>query len=205
LFQRFDVQEILMGYIIKTWKYGWRTYFGWRQESTPIEKVLLCFVFAFFTGVSAQIVIRLPFTPVPVTGQVFAVLLSGIFLGRYAGLSQIFYLAGGTVIPWFHGASFLSIGVTTGYIFGFILAAWIVGYCVEKHQDKGFWLVAGSMMAGIFVIHLFGVMWLCTITKLSIIKGIMLGTVPFIFLDIMKAVIAIAIAKTVIPYNFDKI
>lgn len=105
-----------MGYIIKTWKYGWRTYFGWRQESTPIEKVLLCFVFAFFTGVSAQIVIRLPFTPVPVTGQVFAVLLSGIFLGRYAGLSQIFYLAGGTVIPWFHGASFLSIGVMTGYI-----------------------------------------------------------------------------------------
>ncbi len=192
-----------MAALIEKWRYGFYLYFSWERSSTILERILLSLCFAFFTGVLAQITIRLPFTPVPVTGQVLGVLLSSIFLGRYACISQIFYLAGGTVIPWFHGATFLSAGATTGYIIGFIPAAWIVGYCLDRTEYTPFWLIAASMITGIFVIHFSGVVWLCAVLRVGIGKGIMLGSVPFIFIDVMKAFISVGIAKAILPSRFD--
>ena len=76
-----------------------------RDELSLLYKLALAFSFACLTGLAAQVRIPLPFTPVPLTGQVLAVILSGIALGGYyGGLSQIFYVGFGVMgLPWFSG------------------------------------------------------------------------------------------------------
>ncbi|MCM8828556.1 MAG: biotin transporter BioY, partial [Candidatus Omnitrophica bacterium] len=120
---------------INRWRYGWYTYYEWRRQATFIERLLLSLTFSFFTGVSAQIFIRLPFTPVPVTGQVFMVLLSGALLGKnWAAVSQIMYLTGGIAgIPWFAaGHSGMVLLPSYGYIVGFIPASFFIGWIFDR-------------------------------------------------------------------------
>lgn len=81
------------------------TLFKWRSDTTFANKVMIAFLVACFTGVMAQVIIPLPWTPVPVTGQTFAVLMAGILLGRYwGGISQAMYVGVGLLgVPWFAG------------------------------------------------------------------------------------------------------
>ncbi len=70
--------------------------FKWRCEASLIHKIILAFAMACFTGIAAQVRIPLPWTPVPISAQTFAVLLSGVLLGGwYGGLSQVFYIGAG--------------------------------------------------------------------------------------------------------------
>src|SRR4030042_122397 len=107
------------------WRYN---AFRWRYELSVAQKIALALGMACLTGLTAQVRFYLPFTPVPLTGQVFAVLLSAVLLGKwYGGLSQGFYAGiGACGVPWFAGwaggVRFLSCG-HGGYIIGFILAA----------------------------------------------------------------------------------
>ena len=101
-------------YRLFRWERGLEWYYG----------LLLSLGLACFTGVLAQIRVVLPWTPVPVTGQVFAVLLCGVLGGRRWGTaSQMIYVGlGAAGVPWLAGfASGLT--ATGGYLFGFILAA----------------------------------------------------------------------------------
>ena len=96
-------------------------FFKWRFESKIVNKLALAVVFACLTGIFAQLRFYLPYTPVPVTGQVFAVLLSGVILGKwYGGISQGLYAAlGAAGVPWFNGGKAgleILTGVTGGYI-----------------------------------------------------------------------------------------
>ena len=97
--------------------------------------------FALLTAVAAQITIPLPWTPVPVTGQTFAVLVAGAALGwRRGAASQLLYVAMGAVgLPFYaDGASGwdgLS-GATGGYLVGFVIAAALVGALAERRHDR---------------------------------------------------------------------
>lgn len=113
-------------------------YFIWRQNSSVTVKIVLVVSFACFTGLLAQVRILLPWTPVPITGQTFAVLAGGFVIGKWGGASQILYVAAGCLgIPWFAGstggAEMLG-GPTVGYLLGFIVAAFLVGYCFDTMQ-----------------------------------------------------------------------
>ena len=91
--------------------------FSWRRGLGLAGNVMLSLCFAGLTGLAAQVRVPLPFTPVPITGQVFAVLLGGVFLGGgYGALSQILYLGMGAAgVPWLAGGgSGLPLG-PTGY------------------------------------------------------------------------------------------
>jgi biotin transport system substrate-specific component len=113
------------------WDLACLRFFVWRHRSTVAKKIALCFAAAAFTGLAAQIRVPLASTPVPVTGQVFAVLLSGVFLGRrYGALSQVIYVSlGAAGVPWFAGwTSGALLGLTGGYLVGFIPAAALVGW-----------------------------------------------------------------------------
>ncbi|MDO5811287.1 MAG: biotin transporter BioY, partial [Methanobrevibacter sp.] len=88
----------------------------------------------------AQIIIPLPWTPVPITAQTFAVLCSGLFLGKkYGCLSQIFYvILGVAFIPWFGGMTGgleILLGSTGGFLIGFIIASYFIGYITEKYAN----------------------------------------------------------------------
>ncbi|MFH1323512.1 MAG: biotin transporter BioY [Methanobacteriota archaeon] len=180
-------------------------FFKWRFESTFANKVALAFGFACLTGLLAQIRFYLPYTPVPVTGQVFAVLLSGIILGKwYGGLSQGLYAGiGAAGLPWFNGLKggmdVLS-GVTGGYIVGFIAAALVIGWFTDRYViSRSFPGLMILMVFGIGVIHLFGVIQLSAVLHVSAQTAIEKGSLPFVAVDLYKAMIAAAIASAVVP------
>jgi biotin transport system substrate-specific component len=180
-------------------------FFKWRFESTFMNKFILALGFACLTGLVAQIRFYLPYTPVPVTGQVFAVLLSGVILGKwYGGLSQGLYAGiGAAGIPWFSGLkgglAVLS-GVTGGYIIGYIAAALVIGWFTDRYvKSRSFIGMFILMLLGIAIIYLFGVVQLSIVLGVNSQKAIELGAIPFIGVDVFKALIACVIAVGVTP------
>jgi len=186
--------------------------FKWRYELATVNKIILAFLVASLTGAAAQIRIPLPFTPVPITGQTFAVLLSGMILGRcYGGLSQLFYVGLGIAgVPWFSGwrggVSHL-VGPTGGYIIGFILAALFVGYFTERYIKFRYFLPSLFIMvvANFLFIHGFGLLhlylWSLLVKKapVSFSTLLMMGTLPFIPGDIIKATGAALLTEGITP------
>ncbi len=151
--------------------------------------------FALFTAASAQVTFPLPWTPVPVTGQTLAVLLSGAALGWRAGaLSQLLYVALGAVgLPFYQGGtggwSVVS-GATGGYLVGFVVAAAVVGALAERRQDRQLLTSIPAMLAGSAVIYLFGVPWLAHELGVNATRAIELGMAPFVIGDAFKLVAA---------------
>jgi len=179
--------------------------FRWRHELDLFYKIALALVFACCTGLMAQVRVFTPFTPVPITGQVFAVLLAGILLGkRYGGLSQIFYVGiGAAGIPWFasgaSGIGYLS-GVTGGYLVGFIAAAFVIGHLTDGYASLR--KLPGQltlMMIGVLIIYAFGAVWLSMVLQTGFEETMALSVIPFVPIDIAKAAIAAGIAFGILP------
>lgn len=166
------------------------------------QKLILAFVFAGLTGLGAQIRIPLPFTPVPVTLQVFFVLLSGFLLGaRFGGFSQALYVGLGTAgIPWFSGfkGGFgILTGITGGYLIGFIIAALLVGFFTEKWVRLRFIPAQLFLMVlGVLAIYGFGALWFWIVFQTDFLTTLLLTVIPFIPVDIAKAVSVALIGHT---------
>ncbi len=166
--------------------------------------------FAVLTALFAQIRIDLGFTPVPITGQTFAVLLAGAALGwRRGALSQAVYWVAGIVMPvaWYaddeSGASIragwnVATGSTAGYLAGFVLSAALVGYLAEREQDRDFATSVPALLAGTAVIYACGVVWLAHWLNIPVspsagdegMNAISLGLTPFLVGDTIKLVLA---------------
>jgi biotin transport system substrate-specific component len=165
--------------------------------------------FAVLTALFAQIRIDLGFTPVPITGQTFAVLLAGAALGwRRGALSQAVYWVAGIFMPvaWYagddsgssvHAGWKLATGTTAGYLAGFILAAALVGYLAERKQDRDFATSVPAMLAGTAVIYACGVVWLAHYLNIPVsptgdgeTNAISLGLTPFLVGDTLKLLLA---------------
>ena len=108
--------------------------FAWRYRLSIPWKLVMAISMAGLTGVLAQVRIPLEWSPVPITGQTFAVLLAGVLLGRnWGGISMAIYAALGIAgVPWFNGLT-SGLGATGGYLIGFILAALFIGYFTDKY------------------------------------------------------------------------
>jgi biotin transport system substrate-specific component len=148
---------------------------------------------AAITALAAQWEIHLSFTPVPITGQTFAVLLTGAALGAKLGAAgQTLYVGLGAVgLPVYSGGAAgweaAQAGGTTGYLFGFIVAAAVVGFMAERRQDRTFATMFTAFIAGSFIIYLFGVAGLMLTFDMSATEAIVAGVVPFVLGDIIKA------------------
>lgn len=149
--------------------------------------------FALLTAALAQISFWIG--PVPITGQTFAVLLAGAFLGSTRGaLSQLTYLGiGATGIPFWFAAGGVPgiarlVGPTGGYLVGFVAGAFVTGWLAEKGWDRHFCKTALAMLAGNVVIYVCGLSRLaCFVPGDSVLK---LGLYPFVAGDIIKLVAA---------------
>ena len=149
--------------------------------------------FSLLTAASAQIVI--PVGPVPITGQTFAVLLTGALLGsRLGAITLIVYLIeGASGLPFFRGFSggiAHLLGPTGGYLVAFPAAAFITGAFAEHGWDKRFWTAAAAMTIGSIVILLSGWAWLSQFMPASV--AFHAGVTKFILGDIVKILIAAA-------------
>lgn len=163
------------------------------------SKVAGIVFFAAVTALSARITIYLPFTPVPITLQTLAVVLSGLVLGARGGaLAQLTYLglvAGG--LPFdaqgLGPASFW--GPTAGYLVGFVPAAFISGWLAEYGPGRSWWGNFAAALSGVLLLYLVGVSWLAVIIG-SWSKAWLAGVVPFIFIDLGKAAVAAGVAES---------
>lgn len=147
--------------------------------------------FALLTALFAQFTIRIPFTPVPITGQTFAVLLSGATLGMWAGgASQTLYLLLGTFLPFYaQGKSGTEVlfGSSGGYLFGFVVAAALVGKLAERHHDRRVSSAVTAFLTGSLAIYIFGVIGLMAATDMNWVTALEKGVAPFIVGDVIKA------------------
>lgn len=160
-----------------------------------VVSVLLIVAAAALTALAAQWRIYLPFTPVPITGQTFAVLLTGAALGWKLGAAgQMLYVAVGALgAPVFTDASGgveVLTGATGGYIIGFIFAAGLVGWMAEHRQDRTFATMFTAFILGSAVIYLFGVTGLMITADMSVTSAVEAGVVPFLLGDLIKAAAA---------------
>jgi len=142
----------------------------------------------------AQVRIPLPFTPVPITGQTFAVLLVGAALGarRGAAALTLYLLEGALGLPFFAGgtggARVLN-GATAGYLFGFVLAAWLCGRLAECGLERNVRTSLLPFVAGMLVIYACGLAWL-TVVLGSLGRAIFAGLLPFLPGDVLKLLAA---------------
>jgi biotin transport system substrate-specific component len=150
--------------------------------------------FSLLTAVLAHIRIPLPYTPVPLTGQTFAVLLSGAVLGCRKGfLSQALYLAEGAAgLPVFAGgaASFATLlGPTGGYLWSFPMAAGLLGWLVERGFSRASWKLAGALIVSDAMILASGACWLRLLYHVPMSQAWVLGSYPFLIGDVLKVVL----------------
>jgi biotin transport system substrate-specific component len=153
---------------------------------------------ALLTALCAQIAIYLPGDPVPMTGQTFAVLLTGAALGANRGASaQGLYVGLGLVgLPVYaDGESGPNVvfGATGGYLVGFIIAAWLVGRLASAGLDRSPFSALPVFALGSMIIFAIGVPWLAVAEELSLGRAVELGFVPFIPGGVVKAVAAAAL------------
>ncbi len=169
--------------------------------SSRVRDVALVVGAALLTAICAQIVIPLPGDPVPVTGQTFAVLLSGAALGSRRGSAAmgLYLLLGLVGLPVYaDGASGWEVvwGATGGYLVGFIVAAYVVGLLAERRLDRNPWKALPLFTVGSLIVFAIGVPWLAVAADLSMSKAIALGFVPFIPGGIVKALLAAGLLPT---------
>ena len=155
------------------------------------REIALIFAGSWLIALAAQIAI--PLYPVPVTGQTLCVLLIGALLGSKRGaLTVLVYLTQGAMgLPIFAGGTggFARIaGPTGGYLIGFVVAAFVVGWLSEKGWNQRFITTGVSMLIGNAVIYIIGLPWLASFIGWEMVFTA--GLFPFIPGDLFKVILA---------------
>jgi biotin transport system substrate-specific component len=164
-------------------------------RSSVLTNVLLVLAGTAFVAIAAQVSISLPFTPVPITGQTFAVVLVGASLGALLGLASLglYLFVGALGAPVYadqaHGWDVLT-GPTGGYIVGFVLAAVLTGFLAQHRWDRHFNSAVAAMLSGNVVIYLVGLPWLAAKLDTGLEGTLEAGLYPFVVGDLLKLYLA---------------
>jgi len=181
------------------------TFFKWRYSLALVNKLGLALAMALLTGLMARIRIYLPFTPVPITGQVFAVLLSGVICGGIFGcLAQLIYIGLGIAgIPWFAAFSasgHLFASPTGGYIIGFAIAPLLIGRYTDRYIGaRTLFSQIKLMMLGVGIIYISGATVLALVMRLTLWQTLLKGVLPFVPIDLIKAFLAALASTAILP------
>jgi biotin transport system substrate-specific component len=150
---------------------------------------------ALLTALLAQVSIPVAGSPVPITGQTLAVVVTAAALGPARGLAGqgLYLLLGAIGLPFYSGASGglqVVFGATGGYLIGFLPAAYLIGLAARQGQDRRISRALPLFALGQLVIFAIGVPWLAAVAHLSAAEAISAGFTPFIAGGIVKAAIA---------------
>lgn len=149
-------------------------------------------------ALSAQVVVPLPFTPVPLTGQTFGALLLGGAFGAARAVTAfaLYVMVGSAGAPVFasgeSGVGVLS-SPTAGYLAGMLLAVALVGWAAERGWDRRLLSSVGAMLAGSVVIYAVGAAWLAYALQVDAARAFTLGVEPFVIGDVVKLILAGAV------------
>ena len=167
----------------------------WRRSAATraATDAVLILAGSALVALSAQVVVPLPFTPVPITGQTFGVLFVGALLGSRRGALALaaYLLEGAAGLPVFHsGGSTLAwlLGPTGGYLWSYPVAAWLTGRLAERGWDRRPATAALALGAGNAVIYAVGLPWLALFVGTE--RVLAAGLVPFLPGDLVKIAVA---------------
>jgi biotin transport system substrate-specific component len=168
----------------------------WPRSGLHTDVLLVCGG-AGLIAASAQLSIKLPFTPVPITGQTFAVLLVGAGLGTLrGGAAALLYVLVGLVAPVYAphtGYGWATVtGASGGYLVSYPFAAALTGWLAERRWDRRFSSSIGAMLTGNVVIYLFGLPWLAHVLHTNLEQTLQDGLYPFVPGDTFKLYLAAA-------------
>ncbi len=164
-----------------------------------LREIVLVIAGSILVAIAAQLYLPLPFSPVPITGQTFAVLfLAALYGNNRGGLTVLTYLILGIIgRPVFASGAFgiaTIIGPTGGYLVGFLPAAYIVGFLSKRRWDRQAWSTAMSMIIGNIIIYLSGTAWLSQFVGWDHV--LQLGIIPFLIGDAAKIALAMVLLPT---------
>jgi biotin transport system substrate-specific component len=152
---------------------------------------------SLFIALLAQVSIKLPFTPVPITGQTLGVLVVGTAYGwRLAALTILLYLAQIAVgLPFAaegkSGLEILTLATASGgYLWGFLLAGVLCGWLANRGWDRDIRSSITVMLLGSIVIYAVGVPWLAASIDVPLLEAFELGLYPFVIGDLLKLLVA---------------
>ena len=161
-----------------------------------LRQALMVLAGSLFIALMAQCAFRLPSSPVPVTGQTFAVLIVGMALGsRLGALAAIAYCLEGLYFPvfaemrtWWDPRTIL----TAGYLIGFVGAAYVTGWLAERGWDRSDVGTGLAMLAGNLVLYVPGLIWLNIMLREKYSFDVILafGFGNFIIGDLIKLALA---------------
>jgi len=160
-----------------------------------LKESILILSFSVFTGIFAKLKIEIE--PVPITLQTLAVLLSGAILGKRGAISQIIYLLYGIFgIPWFARGGGISyvFSPTFGYLLGFVICSFFVGFLFEKNFVKDFKSSVFIMILGNLILYIPGIFWLANFVGFK--DALKFGFYPFLLGDFSKVFLASLIYVT---------
>jgi biotin transport system substrate-specific component len=165
------------------------------RVNTRVRDIALVVAGALLIYLTARIVIPVPGSPVPITGQTFGVLQVGASLGLRRGLFAVslYVLLGVVGLPFFaEGKGGLSViwGARGGYLVGFMVAGAVVGRLAELGWDRRFTGAFGAMLAGSVIIYAIGLPWLMVVTGFTLEETITKGLTPFLVGDALKLLLA---------------
>lgn len=163
-----------------------------------LTDVLLVVAGAGLIAASAQLTISLPFTPVPITGQTFSVLLVGASLGTArGGSSALLYvlvgIAGAPVYAQSDAGWDVIVGASGGYLVSYPIVAALTGWLAEQRWDRRLSSAIGAMLTGNVIIYLVGLPWLAVVLNTNLERTLELGLYPFIPGDTLKLYLAAAL------------
>lgn len=169
-----------------------------RQNKT--KRLTVVALFAAIISISSYLSIPLPFSPVPLTLQTFAIMLAGLILAPVeAGASLgVFLLLGAIGLPVYSGGTSgvgVLFGATGGYLFGFLAGAVVISLLKGKTISFVRMLIA-STIGGVVVVYAIGVPWLAAYTGMDIGQAFTVGAVPFLIGDAIKVFVAATGAVT---------
>ncbi len=169
----------------------------WPARTSPaVRWGALMLAGSLFLALCAQI--SVPLEPVPITMQTFGVLLIGMAFGKRLGAATVaLYLFEGAlglpVYAQLSGGLPALFGKTGGYLFGFVIAAWLVGALAERGWDRNVLTTALAMLFGNIVLYVPGLVVLGLYIGGD--KAIIFGLLPFVFGDLLK----LALAAVLLP------
>ncbi|MEW5783918.1 MAG: biotin transporter BioY [Bacillota bacterium] len=167
-----------------------------------LRRLAIIALFTALIAILAQLAIPLPFSPVPVTGQLVGVLLAGILLGRRDGLLAVsaYLLLGAAGAPVFalgRGGLFTLLGPTGGYLWGFLPAVYFTGRIQEGENVPGLLRTGAAVALGLGWIYLCGAAQLSLVMGFSARQALLAGVVPFIPVDLLKAGLAASLGAKI--------
>jgi biotin transport system substrate-specific component len=166
------------------------------MNTSSLTRMALCVA---ITAICAQIVIPIPFSPVPLSLSLLGVFLTGALLSKWqAGLAQLAYIllgaVGAPIFSGFAGGLAKVAGPTGGYIVAYPIMAFVIALIAEKAKKQSFPLYCIGMGVSLLICYLLGTVWLSVMSQMDFASALMAGVIPFIPLDCVKVVLSASFA-----------